>query len=270
MPGWKNIIENHPIPVLMAVCISVAGVASGVTGWFWYQSDTLKNLKFENQVTRMKTERDFTIVDLKRRLISIERRVGGKKLYIDVAKIPVLTTALPALHKTHKPFSSGKYYVAPPTFTKWTRTAASQLDFASVLTGTEIPVQTLGSLGPVLSEKIGTLWKGDKSIVVNLPSTSLLRTAQGIKELKLTPFVFAMPVDQSLIQRTMKAMGGLVTSFQKKDKGDLRKVTKSLSDILRSLKTESKREVASKGSVGGKLTLGVGTEKKAKLRLMKI
>lgn len=234
MSTMKEIVENHPFSVLLATCITVAGISASVTGWFWRQSSSLNQLEFDNRITQITQDLSVENEDLKRRLISIERRVSGDKLYIDVTKIAISSVSLPTLHRTHKPFSSGKYYVAPPTFDRWESKAASQLDLVSVIFGEDNSAIEQGlrsSLGEVVSEKSGTLWKGSESIEVQLPSTSLMYKMLDGKELKISPFLFAMPVDSSLINRIAKAMGGELFESEEERKS-IQEAKKTLSQLM--------------------------------------
>ena len=243
MSTKKNKFEKFPsFKQLLAACITSISIGVGATSWFWNHSSSLKEIEFENKLSDerydCKSEKD----DLKLRLTSIERQVGKEKYYFDVSKIAISSASLPILHKTHKPFCFGKFYVAPPVFEEWESKPASQLDLIPLMfdkKNISFINQKLGSIGIIISEKTGILWKGNNSIEVQLPSGCKLNEQLDGNGLKLSPFVFAMPIDFSIIKKIHEDFGkgtdANQVSLGSEDEGKLNGSSiDKLSDLYRS------------------------------------
>jgi hypothetical protein len=235
MPILKEVIENHPFRVFVAASITAGTISAGIVAWFWNQSVSLKELAFQNQISGLKSEFGEQISDLKQRLISIERRVQGEKLYLDVSKIPIRSVDVPTLTASYKSFSQGKFFASPPTISPWTQTPASQLDLATDIFGERFGkmIGNMPGVGAVLSEKTGIMWRGGDVRKIILQSNTPL-AQMDVREVRLRPFVFAMPVDSSLISRMAQGFKSLSTD-KENEQGKIRaRLEKLVVDVQKS------------------------------------
>ena len=84
---------------IISIVIASITISSGTVAWFWKENTKLLNKKCENEITSVKYELTKKIDDLTGLILSIERRSGGKKLYINVADIPISKERITTLHE---------------------------------------------------------------------------------------------------------------------------------------------------------------------------
>lgn len=228
MANLKDTLENHPISVFTVFAIAVVSITAGTVGWFWYQSLAIEKNISKQQITSIRNDLNGQIEDLKRRLISIERRVGGSSLYLDVSKLSIASTEIPSLEKEYKSFQDGKFFVLPPSFDEWSQAPASQLDLAAILFGDDLKQEFKGSsdMMEMLSKKSGVIWQGKQGAEIALQAQTPFYK-MGTHQLNIRPFVFAFPLDESLIQRTTQ---GVMLHVLKSDKNEKERLDKLLSE----------------------------------------
>jgi hypothetical protein len=210
MPSLKTVIEENPFRAVAAAAAAMTTVAISCLTWFYMQSASLKDKVHESAMSTVRSELNEQVSDLKRRLLSIERRVQGERLYIDISKIPISATEMPLLSADYKSFGSATFFVSPPAFAAWApKPQASQLDLIKLILGERVG-EAVGSsaLGALVSERSGTLWTGTEVVEVPVPDSSSLKGM--VSTLRISPFIFAMYVDDAYIRRTMSAVASVL------------------------------------------------------------
>ena len=194
--AFKDIVQSHPLSILVVTVIGTAGVAGGTVQWFAIQYAHLQQQTHEQTTRSTKTKLDRIIEDLKVRLLSIERRVGGKNLYLDVTKIPIPTLEVRTLSKDYVGFSEGRFYVSVPKFGSWNMKVMSQLDRAAQMFGNkQVLPEPTSDLRELWAEPNIVAWQPENALDV------LVSGHMGEKRISLVPSVMVMPLSQEYISR---------------------------------------------------------------------
>lgn len=243
MVSLKKYIESHPAAALSTVIFATAGVVGGSSAWFYQQQSSLVEERHKTEIDHVESELSDQINDLKTRLVSIGRRVGGEDLYLDVASIPIDNSSLRTLPSEFKSYQNGYYYVSVPTFEIWEHLEKqSQLDYFEMVFGEEF-TQMLAQyerLGNVLSERNMVMWRSPNSIDVELSSNPI-----GVEQLKFWPIIQVMTIDSGYIDRMSQAIGEI---FDFEDERDYEEELETLLDMLESQTVIRDSEGAENGS----------------------
>jgi len=203
MSRIKKAIDDNPIAVLAGVVVGAATLAGSVTGWFWKQSDDLRELQYKTELDSTRSKLEDRISDLSVRLASIERRVGESKVYLDVLKIPIVNSDISVLPASYRSFSSGSYFASVPKSDLWTETPASQIDLIIAMLGesSRKMAEMTAKAIPIMSEKSGILWKSSQVVDAKLAPSPFTSMGE-FDKLQLHPYLFIMQVDESYMEKT--------------------------------------------------------------------
>ena len=141
--GLRGFLDDHPLPSLLGLCVSVATVIAGIMTYYSSQrSDAVETChKAELIDLAAKNKTDLfeatsplkqTIADLTFRISSIERRIPGTgPVYLDVSTISAGPETIKALSSKYKTFDGGDFYLAIPEMGNWSYLETTELDFIS-------------------------------------------------------------------------------------------------------------------------------------------
>ena len=224
---FKDIVQSHPLSILILTVIGTAGVAGGTVQWFAIQNTHLKQQIHEKTIKSIKTKRDRTIEDLKIRLLSIERRVGGENLFLDVTKIPIPTFEVRTLSKDYVGYSEGRFYVSVPKFGSWNMKELSQLNLAAQMFGDQqVLPKPASDLSEVLGEKNIVVWQPENALSI------LASSPMGERRVSLVPSVMVMPISQEYISRVSRGVFEMLddTLNRKREINDLFSILAKITD----------------------------------------
>ncbi|TDY24310.1 hypothetical protein B0G81_4727 [Paraburkholderia sp. BL6665CI2N2] len=209
----KKTIDNNPLVVLAGVVVTSVTLAGAVTGWFWKESDQLKEIQYKNELNSTSSKLEAKISDLSLRLSSIERRVGDTKLFLDVLRIPITAQDINALPASYTSFDSGYFFVSVPASATWSGGAASQLDMGVAMLGDSARkmLDTVGEKLPVMAKKKGVLWKSSETVNAQL-APSVFTNQLGTDHFQFHPYLFVMGVDQAYISDVQKQFSGALNA----------------------------------------------------------
>jgi hypothetical protein len=181
--GLKGFLDDHPLPSLLGLCVSVATVVAGVMTYYTSQRLDAAETRHKAELIGLaaKNKADLldatnplkqTIADLTFRISSIERRVPGTgPVYLDVATVSVGPETIKALSSKYRSFDGGDFYIAPPEMGNWSYHETTEFDFISSIYsffGPEMRAQLQG-----LGESKLHLWRGKSETKFQVKATSL-------------------------------------------------------------------------------------------------
>lgn len=139
--GLKTFIDNHALPTLVGLSVSVATVVAGVMTYYTSQrlagAEELHKAQLIELAAKQKAEildattpLKQTISDLTFKISSIERRLPGSgPSYLDVTSVSVGPESIKALGPKYKSFSGGDFYVAAPEIGNWYYRETTEFEF---------------------------------------------------------------------------------------------------------------------------------------------
>ena len=141
--GLRGFLDDHPLPSLLGLGVSVATVIAGVMTYYTSQrldaAETRHKAELIDLAAKYKTDLleatgplKGTIADLTFRISSIERRIpGAGPVYLDVSTISAGPETIKALSSKYRTFDGGDFYVAIPEMGNWSYVETTELDFIS-------------------------------------------------------------------------------------------------------------------------------------------
>jgi hypothetical protein len=145
--GLKSFLDDHPLPSLVGLGISVATVVAGVMTYYTSQRLDAAETRHKAELIDLgaKNKTDLfeattplkqTIADLTFRISSIERRIpGAGPVYLDVSTISVGPETIKALSSKYRNFDGGEFYVAIPEMGNWSYVETTEWEFLSSIYG---------------------------------------------------------------------------------------------------------------------------------------
>jgi hypothetical protein len=178
--GLRDKIQNNIAVILIASGVAVASVTAGVIHYLSQQQQELviarheaavQNLLAEHQheVRALAGRHDEELAELRTRLRSIERRLGGNEFF-DVKQFFVDDTRKLELSKEAEFYNDGFY--APQDEARWQYVTMSEMEFARHVMGAENPLYAMIESMAPQSEDFGTvhIWKAADEQIVEGPT----------------------------------------------------------------------------------------------------
>jgi hypothetical protein len=180
--GLKGFLDDHPLPSLLGLGVSVATVVAGVMTYYTCQRLDAAETRHKAEVIGLaaKNKADLldatnplkqTIADLTFRISSIERRLPGTgPAYLDVATISVGPETIKALSSKYRSFDGGDFYIAPPEMGNWSYHETTEFDFLSSIYsffGPEMRAELQGLGDPKIH-----LWRSKSETKFQVKTTS--------------------------------------------------------------------------------------------------
>jgi hypothetical protein len=176
----RDKIQNNIVVILIASGVAVASVTAGVTHRLSQQKQDLLIARHEAAVQDLATEHrhevrslasrhDEELAELRTRLRSIERRLGGNEFF-DVRQFFIDDARKLELSKEAEFYNDGFY--APQDEVRWQYVTMSEMAFARYVMGAENPLYAMIEGMAPQSEDFGTvhIWKGADEKLVEGPS----------------------------------------------------------------------------------------------------
>ena len=140
--SFKNLVNSHPIFVLLTFLVSTAGITAGVVQWFATKSAKLLQQTYEINIKGYEINiRDYeinikdyenNIKDLESRLASIRIGAGTDKLLLNVKDIQIARTNIRSLSPKYRGFeyngAPGQFYVSVPELRGWSRRSMTSME----------------------------------------------------------------------------------------------------------------------------------------------
>lgn len=177
----RDRISNNIVVILIASGVAVASVTAGVAHYFAKQQQDLIVTRHEaavdsllaehrHDVRSLASRHDDELAELRTRLRSIERRLGGNEFF-DVKRFFVDDARQLQLSKAAEFHNDAGFY-APNDETRWQYMKMSEMEFARYVMGAENPLYAMIESMAPQSEDFGTVhvWKGIDEQMVEGPS----------------------------------------------------------------------------------------------------
>ena len=106
----RNVIDTHPVFVLVSVGVAAATFGGGSVQYYASQALELEKARCQLEKARFQNE----ISERDRELRSIERGLDTENRLLDVRSLIITRDEVDTLEREFLPFSDGRFYVAVP------------------------------------------------------------------------------------------------------------------------------------------------------------
>lgn len=229
----KNLIETHPLPILLGVIITAVSTTTGVVSYF----DTAK---FDIAKKELEIAYKSDVSALKSRLVSIERKLGNdEKTYFDISQLIITPNKVKELDNTYKSLKNGDFFYSQPVGKAWNYEFMSEGKFLGLKHGT-IDNSADREILKILDIKNIHLWREDKNFTISPKIQEKEFEGLAPKSLTFFPLVSVQVISESeLVSQT-----GSIISKLNEDKTNIDNIMKELDKLVSATKDNVDRLIA--------------------------
>lgn len=241
--GLRGFLDDHPLPSLLGLCVSVATVIAGIMTYYSSQRSDAVETRHKAELIDLaaKNKTDLfeatsplkqTIADLTFRISSIERRIPGTgPVYLDVSTISAGPETIKALSSKYKTFDGGDFYLAIPEMGNWSYLETTELDFISSI---------YSFMGPLRAQfqKLGDsklhLWRGKSETKFQVNTT-----AMGDVTFTFFPALTIQKVTAELVRTRMAGLSDMMDRRETSSKDSLKELAKSIDQLHKETRVDN-------------------------------
>lgn len=224
---FKDLVDSHPLPILVGVAFTVASTTAGVVTF-------VESSKYEGEKIKIENEYRGDISNLKTKLASIERKIGAdEKTYFDVSQLIITPDRVKALDGAYKSANDGEFFYALPVGERWIYDVVSELEFAALKLDHHDLYPGMKKFQTELGEKNVHIWRNKQNFTI-IPRAKKGMENAAPKSVRFFPSVAVQYVRESDLKSAARAF---VSDYE--DESKFKKLTRQFDDLPKDVQTST-------------------------------